>query len=451
MQTIAALARQTKKHVAELNLFEDGASRSDPFHLRTAILSTRVYIVLLTVSVITLIVFTLLGTQSEVITILNPSQADYEAFLHKNGTSSSCPCSRVTIPYGNFTLTTVDYHPVCQSVFISDDWINHLFKPNFARIYQGDFRALASNYFQLLATFCSHAKRSVDDALDNFHSQTLLSPDVLLPNSLDSQIEVQKQFLRSSTANSVLQLFQLVRTTTQANVLQTAIPLSTLMFMLSWVSVDVLQQGDISFTNKDLSQCYCVSARNCSVPSHIFDTDRGLAQNIFPPEMMPESLRLANVSGFFFGCFPVESLVQSTLECLFDWSCLKTIFKYIPSSNITGVYALNTSQTRFAPNTSIEIIINELFIERWSMKPSFSDYYAQCAPILCTYTLSKRNNSLYVLTKLLGLYGGLTAALHFCVPLIVAWWRKRRVIAPAESHPSEYRYIKNPRLILLKF
>jgi hypothetical protein len=73
MQTIPAFAGQMKKHIAELNLFKDGASRSDPFHLRTAIISTRVYIVLLAVSLITLVVFISLGTQSEVITILNPS------------------------------------------------------------------------------------------------------------------------------------------------------------------------------------------------------------------------------------------------------------------------------------------------------------------------------------------------------------------------------------------
>jgi hypothetical protein len=220
MQSIPAFARQAKKCITELNLFENEASRSDPFHLRTAIFSTRIYIVLLAVSVITLVVCISLGTQSEVITILNPSEAEYEAFVEKYGASSSCPCSRVIIPYGNFTSTTVDYHPVCQSVFVSDDWINHLFSPNFTSVYQGDFRALASSYFQLLATFCSHANRSIHDALDNFHSQTLLTPDVLLLSSLNAHIEAKREFLQSSTVNSVRQLLKLVRTTTQSNVLQ---------------------------------------------------------------------------------------------------------------------------------------------------------------------------------------------------------------------------------------
>jgi hypothetical protein len=448
MQTISAFARQTKKRIAELNLFEDGASRSDPFHLRTAIFSTRVYVVLLAVSVSTLVVFISLGTQSEVITIINPSEAEYEAFLEKYGISSSCPCSRVTIPYANFTSTTVAYHPVCQSVFVSDDWINHLFSPNFASLYQGDFRALASNYFQLLGTFCSHVSRSVHDALDNFHSQTLLTPDVLLLNSLYAQIKIKSQFLQSSTVNSVIQLLQIVRTTTQSNVLQTAIPLSTMMHRIVTIDVDVLQKRDTGFVYTKSSICICTSARNCSVPSGFFDIDQRIARKI---KLVPDFPLLANVSGFFVGCFPVESLLKSTLECLFDSSCLKTIRTFIPFSNITGVYALNISQTRFAPNTSIEILINKLFIEKWSMEPSFSDYYTQCAPILCASTLSKRNNPLYVLTKLLGLYGGLTAALRFCVLVIVAWWRKRRVVASAEPRPSQYRCLKSCRFILLKF
>jgi hypothetical protein len=450
MQTVAAFAHQTKKHVAELNLFKDGAVHSDPLHLRTAILSTRIYIVLLTISVINLAVFSSLGTQPDVISILNPSQVEYEDFLKKNGTSSSCPCSRVTIPYGNFTSTTIDYHPVCSSVFISDDWINHLFSPDFMSVYQGDFRALASSYFQLLATFCLHANRSVHDALDNFHSQTLLTPDVLSENSLYAQIKVKSEFLQSSTANSILQLLQIVRNTIQSNLLQTAIPISIMMgrnrYIYSYIP-EVIQMKSTVFYSGESRNCSCISASNCSVPSGFFNMDQEIANVINSVQSTP----LRNVSGFFVGCSAVESLLQSTLECLFDCSCLKTIHTFIPSSNITGVYTLNTNQTRFAPNTSIEILINKLFIEKWSMEPSFSKYYTRCAPILCTYTLSKRKNPLYVITKLLGLYGGLTAALRFCVPLIVGWWRKRRVTAAAEPRPGEYQYPKSPRLILLKF
>jgi hypothetical protein len=86
---------------------------------------------------------------------------------------------------------------------------------------------------------------------------------------------------------------------------------------------------------------------------------------------------------------------------------------------------------------SIEAIINELFIQNWTTTQSFSNYFAKCAPILCTYTSIQRNNALYVFTKLLGLYGGLTTALRLCVPLIIGWWRKRKIINSEETHPGE--------------
>lgn len=434
MQGTFAFVRQSKKYIVELNLFEDEASRSNLFNLRTAILSTRVYIILLVISVITLVVFNALGTQPEVITILNPSEADYTDFLKIYGNSSLCPCNRVNIPYDNFTLTTVKYHPVCSSVFVSNDWINYLFNPKFTSIYQGDFRALANNYFQLLATFCSYANRSINDALNNFHSQTLLTPDVLLPNSLNTQIAEKGAILKSITANSVTQLLQLVRTTTQSNGLQTAISLSAIMYLP--YEDEFLRKRDTIFNYTGSSSCYCTSARSCSVPSGFFDISKRTEETIY---LVPNFPRLANVSGFYVGCFPLESLLQSTLECLFDSSCLKTIRAYILSSNITDVYALNISQTpQFPPNTSIEELINKLFIQEWSMKANFSNYYTQCAPILCTHTREQRNNALYVLTKLLGVYGGLRAILYLCVPLIVAWYRKRKIIDSAEPRPSEY-------------
>ncbi|CAF4067976.1 unnamed protein product, partial [Rotaria sp. Silwood1] len=73
---------------------------------------------------------------------------------------------------------------------------------------------------------------------------------------------------------------------------------------------------------------------------------------------------------------------------------------------------------------TIEELTNELFLETWPTVISFSNYYNHCRPYLCAYTFTQRN-ILYVVTKVLGIYGGLTTVLRFCVPLIVAWWRNQ--------------------------
>lgn len=436
MRSVGVILGQLKKYVAQLNLFEDQASRLDPFHLRAAIVSTRIYITLLTASIIILIVFTSLETQSQINIIRNPSQSTYEGLLDKNVTPLACPCSRLTIPYGHFTETIVDYHPVCSSFFVSKDWIDNLFSPDIGRLYQADFRASASGLFQLLAAFCSHANRSVHDALDDFYYQTLLTTDVLLPISFKDQVTIKSEFVRTSTINSVLRLLQIVRTTTHANELKTVLQTSKLSLKQN-VADDVfhLVEADISFFYVDSTECKCKSNRNCSMPTAFFDINQiQLSQTIVPFEWIQP---VANLNGFFVGCNPIESLLQSTLECLFDSSCLATIGTFIPSTNIIAVRPLNTSQTRFAMNMSIETIINDLFIENWSTQQSFSNYFSQCAPIQCTYTTVQDNNALYVLTKLLGIYGGLTAALRFCVPLVIAWCRKRRIISSVEPRPGE--------------
>lgn len=320
---------------------------------------------------------------------------------------------------------------------MSDEWINRLFSPDVGSMYQGDFRTLASHYFQLLTTFCSHVNRSTQDALDDFYSETLLSPYVLLPDSLSAQMEKQSEFLQLSINNSVHQLLELVRTNTQANVLQTAFSIPTRMGEDEKYSNDSLININVIFITAEFSwktACLCVANRSCSWPSSFLGSDLMEIAEV----ISSHGSFAASASGFFVGCSALESLLQSTLECLFDSSCLETIHTFIPSSNITGIYILNKNQTRFDPKTSVERLMNHLFIEKWLMNHSFFNYYSQCAPMLCTYTVVQRNNALYVITHLLAFEGGLTAVLRFCIPLIISWWRKRRHMNAAESRRSEY-------------
>ncbi|CAF1574928.1 unnamed protein product [Adineta ricciae] len=206
MQSLANIANRIRTFVLQLNLFEDERTRLDQFHLRTAIISTRVYVTLLTLAVIVVLVALIsLETQSEAIIIRNPSEANYQTLLKKNLAQLLCPCSRITIPYGNFTSTAIAYHPVCSSVFVTNDWIRHFFSSDIGKLYQPDFRVLASSYFQLLAALCFHAKRSVHDALDDFDSETLITPSVFTQDNLNSYIQEKtsaNDYPRQFIANS---------------------------------------------------------------------------------------------------------------------------------------------------------------------------------------------------------------------------------------------------------
>ena len=85
----------------------------------------------------------------------------------------------------------------------------------------------------------------------------------------------------------------------------------------------------------------------------------------------------------------------------------------------------------FTPYTPIVALIDNQMVDRWTNATDFVAYYKQCAPIECTYKVERYNSFTYVISLLIGLYGGLTVALRFMAPWIVKL--ARRLCAVAET------------------
>ena len=427
-------SRWVKNRAVQLNLFESERSRSNAFHLRTAVISTYVYIVLLTLAVTILVVCSSLGDQTQTITICRPSQEVYEDLHRKYSTTLSCGCRRMAISFDAFISVTPAYHPICSSVFVSDTWINLLFNSNIGYYIQIDFRSSASGQFQLLSSLCSLSRRTVRDALDEFLLNTLRSVNVLSPQSFQIQSKAQSSFVRRSSADAVHRLLRLIRDTTHNNRLQPGLQ-TTSMNSLYIYPNGVVASGKLDgcFIEINGSRCCCNFRSNCSSPSGFFDLYAYETEGIYVSPTLP----MANISGFVAGCYAIESLLQSTLECLFDQACLKTLLRFFPNSTITEMDALLANETRFSPKTPIETLINELFLEEWLTVSSFAAYYSQCAPISCTHAVLRRNNAVYVLLTLTSLYGGLTVVLRLCVPRIIGGWRKR-FSRSTEANPGRF-------------
>jgi hypothetical protein len=82
--------------------------------------------------------------------------------------------------------------------------------------------------------------------------------------------------------------------------------------------------------------------------------------------------------------------------------------------------ALNFSNdNHFKRNTLIQNIADELFVEEWKNNSFYSSFYNQCAPIYCSYKTKKDDYVIYTISKVLGLYGGLTFALRFTIPFVI--------------------------------
>ena len=263
-----------KTRVLNLNLFDSPESRSDASQLRIALISTRIYIILLLLTTINLITYTSLIVQTQTVTISKPSQTVHTTLQEKYENSLSCPCGNIAIDYTDLVNISIKYHSVCESQFISDAWIHQLFIPNTTNLLPNDIRVIASSHFQLLATLCSTAKRSVQNAVNDFFSKILLTKYLLSSTSLNIQIHEEISFALSSTANILRQQNEYIRKTIQSNQHETAFLTPRFIeYILDYSPLYAYQGFNFVPTSIDTEgsmSCDCVSTPNCSGQSFFY-------------------------------------------------------------------------------------------------------------------------------------------------------------------------------------
>lgn len=150
------------------------------------------------------------------------------------------------------------------------------------------------------------------------------------------------------------------------------------------------------------------------------------------------------IEGYVVGCTPLEALLQSTIQCLYDRTCLDCVTLDLNIS-FPSLQPLNTSLTRFSPNVPMEFVAQNMFIETCTSNMSYIRFFEQCHPLSCSVTLVKRNGLLTMVTVFFGLYGGLTTSLKLLIPFAVfstykiirKWNRSVRItVQPRQSDSS---------------
>ena len=127
-----------------------------------------------------------------------------------------------------------------------------------------------------------------------------------------------------------------------------------------------------------------------------------------------------SVPGVHHGCYIVDALFRSTLECLYDQSCIDKIQSYVESLVPFRPGVLNASlKSRFLINSTMGEIIDELMIDELNGTPKYENYYNECQPIECTYSYETKIGVVYIVTATIGLIGGLFTALKIAVPNLV--------------------------------
>lgn len=156
------------------------------------------------------------------------------------------------------------------------------------------------------------------------------------------------------------------------------------------------------------SNCSCGLNLTCTIPAGYISKNRS---------------EYVSFDGLQVGCTPSESLLASTLASFYQASCIQTLLRMAnenrtnPTAAAPSALSLNTS--RFSVDLEVSDLVKGLFVEDWSIVRNYSSYYGSCLPIQCSYKYYQQLDSLYTVTYLLSLYGGLTIIFTSICPRMI--------------------------------
>jgi len=304
-------------------------------------------------------------------------------------------------------------------MFVTQDWIDYLAHSAIDQeAFPHDFRQSGIYTFQALNASCELVNQIISDSLIQFSSNQYVSPTVTPFELFQSQIKAFIRQFRSTTTNNFLRSLDMIRSTNQANALLSAISTNYEFYFRVGMLVAITRPHSYS-------DCPCDASSICISPSSIYN--------------YPDKKPVFSVPGMYRGCYIVEALLQSTLECFYDQLCLNQLQSYYTPSSALNITSLDSSlPSEYSVNSTIQELLNGLMIEEWNLSIAYNNYYNACQPIVCTYTYETTNGIVYIITVLLGLVGGLITVLKFVVPRLMKFirWiiRKcRRRISPEIS------------------
>ncbi|CAF0778637.1 unnamed protein product [Didymodactylos carnosus] len=265
-----------------------------------------------------------------------------------------------------------------------------------------DFRHIAGLFFQMLYSFCQLSLQTIDTALVTFNSTAFITPN-LVPLA---QFQVQtNQFVNQftqNTARSFASTLSLINNMTQANMLVSGLltdSISTIYPQYYYLDYEYVYDRRDQEYNSTGIECDCEETPYCIQQAVVYDSNSG--KNI-----------LFHTPGIYVGCYIVEALLQSDLQCFFDFDCLQSLLNALSSaySNVSAIVLPNS--THYAADTPMQVIVQNLMVEEWNNDTSYDSYFNICRPDHCTAMYVSRGNVVYIITTTIGLIGGLTKVMH---------------------------------------
>lgn len=401
------LLRGLTKKFKNLNLYFS-RYKSSTITLPVELFSTRMYLVLWSLIFSVLILYNCLSPNTVITTIDEPDEATCEELQMNFKSSLQCPCSQAMFPYGSFVKITAQLHQICSSPFIEAAWIESIFADgNWYNTETNQFLGRGVEYFLVQKYLCYEAQLLLDGNINQALSFQIRQGKLLPKKQIFLQAQKHFDNMKRQTEMNFITGTLILRAEIQINQLIN-------IFSTSWTYAldDNRHIPYYRISTKPVSHgpnCSCAISSACTEPIFVEN------------EMIP---------GFVLGCSPLESLLRSTLVCLYNQTCVDLInVGNVPFINILDV----SIPSEFSPNTTVEEMARNVFLEKLLVEVSYSDYFSHCQPLSCTYLMLKSQSGLQLISVILSLYGGLTLTLYS----ITGWLAKTIFLLAAKIRPRD--------------
>lgn len=232
--------------------------------------------------------------------------------------------------------------------------------------------------------------------------------------------------MQSDAPLSLFRALSVIRESTFANQFVSAVGSNAATVLLEDNDTYYIGQTAYNYAQTNGSSCRCDQPNECYMPVGISNitmlTNFLTSINLGAFDIFEDYLMVFD--GLFAGCVPLESLLQSSLTCFYDKECLQSIQQSIAiQSNLSTLVFSDHNQ--LTPNSTIMEMMEKLFVQQWKVNTSYDHFFAACAPTVCPYTYTQSANFIYIISTLLGYYGGLGIALNFLILLLNKYHERR--------------------------
>ncbi|CAF1432802.1 unnamed protein product [Adineta ricciae] len=382
--------------------------------LRKQKYTTRLYVPLVIVSLYVIFYISLFQPHPREIIIQDVTRDVFHQLQHKYTETLSCPCRELKIPYSAFVSTVVTLHPICSSVFVSDEWIEAFYLANASEYYSGDFANSAYSQHKILASLCRLCNNILKQTELDLRNEDFIAIELSSEERIKSEIASVVGGFRSSATTQITSYIDYIRTVTQSN------------RFISRLNANMVILGEK--VNSPLKDSYVFHGYWSSIGDPFssgvmpdnFVCDKGYKPVSYDIFVYSKNISLRkSAKGFAQGCYPLEGLLANNLECFSDINCLNMLTNHfsIPEKMRTKLSQLVIPKNE--ENKTVYDHLRTLFINTSSTNIDYSIYFDTCAASHCAYTITKQTAFASAVTILIGLYGGLIAICRLLVPCII--------------------------------